>query len=107
MTRLRLALAGVWLILFVLPGVVLLRELVRYPQAWSAWTEATRILPLLRNTLALAVGTVALTTPLGALLGFVLYRADLPGRVTLRRIVILAMFVPLPLLATAWQAALT
>jgi iron(III) transport system permease protein len=106
MTRLRLVVVCVWLVLVILPGVVLVRELLRYPQAWAAWGEAGRILPLVRNTLLLAVGTAALTTPLGAVLGFLLYRTDLPGRVAMRRFVVLAMFVPLPLLATAWQVAL-
>jgi iron(III) transport system permease protein len=105
--RLRPVIAGIWLVIVIFPGAILVRELLRYPEAWSVWGEADRILPLLRNTLLLALGTVAVTTPLGTVLGFLLYRSDLPGRVFLRRLVVLAMFVPLPLLATAWQAALT
>src|SRR5207245_2709890 len=81
-------------------------ELLRYPEAWSAWGEADRILPLLRNTLVLALGAVTLTAPLGAVLAFLFYRADLPGRVAIRRLVVLALFVPLPLLAAAGPATL-
>jgi iron(III) transport system permease protein len=105
--RLCALVAIAWLIFVVFPGVILIRELMRYPAAWSVWAEAPRIWSLVRNTLALAAGTVALATPLGALLGFVLYRSDLRGRFAMRRLVVLAMFVPLPLLATAWQSALT
>src|SRR5205085_83788 len=55
--------------------------------------------------LALAGGTLALTLPAGIVLAALLYRSDLPGRVALRRLNVVALFVPLPLFATAWQAA--
>src|SRR5205823_9704829 len=42
----------------------------------------------------------------GMLLAALLYRSDLPGRTGLRRLVVVSLFVPLPLLTSAWQAAL-
>src|SRR5262249_51556442 len=44
--------------------------------------------------------------PAGAALAVLMERSDLPGRRALRGLTVLTLFVPLPLLATAWQAAL-
>jgi iron(III) transport system permease protein len=102
----RTGLAFVWIALAGLPAAVLASELLFTPQGWDAWRESARLLTLLRNTVLLAGGTVALSLPLGSLGGLVLYRSDLRGRFALRRLTVVAMFIPLPLTASAWQALL-
>lgn len=81
-------------------------ELAGDPAAWSAWRDGTRLVSLTRTTLLLVAAVLAIDVPFGTLLAVILYRSDLPGRVFLRRVVVVSLFVPLPLFATAWQAAL-
>jgi iron(III) transport system permease protein len=76
------------------------------PAAWSLWSERDRFLALAGNTLLLVVGTLALALPAGIVGAIVLYRTDLPGRRVLRLLIVLAMFVPLPVFGSGWQAAL-
>ncbi|MFL5340125.1 MAG: ABC transporter permease [Gemmataceae bacterium] len=106
MTGWRRTVALVWLALLGLPALALGRELLRHPGAWSAWSEAPRLLALAKNTFFLVGGTLALTVPAGVTLALLLERCDLPGRRLFRRLVVLMLFVPLPLQASAWQAAL-
>src|SRR5262249_39398500 len=47
-----------------------------------------------------------LALPLGILGAILLYRTDLPLRALFRFVTVLTLFVPLPLLASAWQATL-
>ena len=49
---------------------------------------------------------MAATVPLGTAAAVLLYRTDLPFRRTFRFLTILALFVPLPLFASGWQAVL-
>src|SRR5437660_1641487 len=65
-----------------------------------------RPLLLLTNTVLLVGGTVAVALPLGSAAAVLLYRTDLPGRRPLRLAVLATLFVPLAVLASAWQAAL-
>jgi iron(III) transport system permease protein len=58
------------------------------------------------NTLWLAAATLALALPAGVLAAILLYRTDLPLREFFRFLTILTLFVPLPLVVSAWQAAL-
>ncbi|MBV9122071.1 MAG: hypothetical protein JO112_01765, partial [Planctomycetes bacterium] len=81
-------------------------ELVGESQGWLAWAEAGRILPLAGDTLALVGGALALTLPAGISAAILLYRTDLPLRGFLQFVLVLSLFVPLPLVASAWQAAL-
>jgi iron(III) transport system permease protein len=83
-----------------------LLQLLRQPDAWHAWDESSRQLHLLRNTLTLLAGTLAVALPLGILAAVLLYRSDLPARSLFRFLTILTLFVPLPLFASAWQATL-
>jgi iron(III) transport system permease protein len=87
-------------------GVPLLLPLttVRSPGAWAAWTEADRIAGLAGTTLALAGLTLLFSLPLGVGLAVLLDRTDLPARGPLRALLAVAMFVPLPLFALAWQS---
>ncbi len=106
MTRWRLA---VGLLLAVFLGIPLALPLVRlldYPDAWRVWGEAERLLSLARNTAALTAAVVALTVPIGTAAAVLLYRTDLPFRRTFRFLTLFALFVPLPLFASGWQAVL-
>src|SRR5947209_5368569 len=81
-------------------------DLAADPVALSAWRDAPRILELARTTAALVGGVLLIDLPLGILLAIFLYRSDMPGRIALRRVVVVSLFVPLPLVTSAWQAAL-
>jgi iron(III) transport system permease protein len=58
------------------------------------------------NTFLLVAGTVGIALPLGTVAAALLYRTDLPLREAFRFFTILTLFVPLPVLTTAWQSAL-
>jgi iron(III) transport system permease protein len=81
-------------------------DLVGQPAAWSAWRDFARIGSLFATTAELILGVLAIDIPLGTLFAVLLYRSDLPGRAFLRPLVVVSLFVPLPLLTSAWQAAL-
>src|SRR5262249_5814563 len=106
MTRWRLVLSIVLLFVVGVPLALPLLEAVRDLSAWPSWSERERFLALGGNTLALVTGTLALTLPVGIVGAILLYRTDLPGRRVLRLLIVLALFVPLPLFASGWQAAL-
>jgi iron(III) transport system permease protein len=106
MTRWRLA-VGLFLFVFLgIPLVLPLARLLADPDAWRVWGEAGRLLSLARNTACLTAGVVAVTVPLGTVAAILLYRTDLPFRRLFRFLTILAVFVPLPLFASGWQAVL-
>ncbi len=106
MTRWRLAVASLLLLFFAVPLVLPFTELLTHVGGWAAWHEGPRLTLLAGNTLRLAGGTLALALPAGILGAVLLYRTDLPFRRLLRYFTILALFVPLPLVASAWQATL-
>jgi iron(III) transport system permease protein len=81
-------------------------ELFSYPDAWRVWEESNRLLALAKNTVLLVCGTLALTLPTGIAGAVLLYRSDLPLRRSFRFVVVLTLFIPLPLFASAWQATL-
>src|SRR5262245_26838136 len=89
-----------------LPLLLPFLEAVRRPDAWQAWRDSERALHLGRNTALLIAGTMLLALPVGTLLAFLLYRTDLPLARLWRGLLLLILFVPLPLFASAWQAAL-
>jgi iron(III) transport system permease protein len=89
-----------------MPLALPLANLAIDPVGWSAWRDTARQLALVRTTAQLVGCVLALTLPAGTLLAVLLYRSDLPGRVVLRRLVVVALFVPLPLFASAWQSVL-
>jgi iron(III) transport system permease protein len=88
------------------PLAVPFADLLAHPAAWRAWSEADRLLLLARNTFLLVAGSLALALPAGVAGAVLLYRTDLPLRRSLRFLAVVALFVPLPLFATGWQAAL-
>jgi iron(III) transport system permease protein len=103
MTRWRVAAVVVLALLFAAPLAAPLLELGR--GAEESQRGGTPLL-VLGNTLALVAGTVAVALPLGTAAAALLYRTDLPGRRALRLAALAALFVPLAVLASAWQAAL-
>ena len=104
--RWRVGLALLLLLGLGLPLAMPFVELIHRPEAWRAWDESDRLLDLMRNTVLLVGGTLALAMPAGILGAVLLNRTDLPFRQTLRFLTVLTLFVPLPLFASAWQAAL-
>jgi iron(III) transport system permease protein len=88
------------------PLAMPLLDLAARPEGWQAWMEPRRLLVLAANTAALVGGTLLVAVPAGVGAAIALYRTDLPLRKLFRLLVLLLMFVPLPLAASAWQAAL-
>jgi iron(III) transport system permease protein len=93
-------------LLIGLPLAAPLLELVTQPAGWQAWAEWRRLFVLAGSTMQLTLGTALVALPLGIVGGIVLYRSDMACAGTLRVLNILAMFVPLSLFASAWQATL-
>jgi iron(III) transport system permease protein len=106
MVRWRLAVGFLLAAVIGLPLVLPFAELAGEPAAWSAWRDGPRLLDLAGTTAALVAGVLVLDVPIGTVLAVLLYRTDLPGRAGLRRMIVASLFVPLPLLSSAWQAAL-
>jgi iron(III) transport system permease protein len=97
------------LILVLAIGVPLLMpfvELAQHAEGWQIWSEGGRMAGMAWNTARLVLGTLAVALPLGVAGAVLLYRTDLPLRGLWRFLVVLALFVPLPLFASAWQATL-
>ncbi len=105
MTRWRLAVA-LLLLAVVGPLAVPVVRLAADPHAWRVWGEADRLLTLARNSAGLTLTVVAVAVPLGTAAAFLLYRTDLPYRGLFRFLTLLAVFTPLPLFASGWQAVL-
>jgi iron(III) transport system permease protein len=68
--------------------------------------QAARPLGLAFETLRVVAATEAIALPTGVLLALFLFRTNLWGRDALLALVLLALFVPLPLHATAWLGAI-
>lgn len=106
LTRWRFVTAAVVLGVIGIPLAMPFLGLFGTSAGWYAWNDFARIGSLIKNTLILAAGTLALSLPAGTLAAILLYRTDLPGQKFFRLLTILTLFVPLPLLTSAWQAAL-
>lgn len=65
-----------------------------------------RLRGLLFNTSLLVVGTWAISLPIGALIAIAVTKTEITGRKLLQRLFVVLLFVPLYVLATAWQAAI-
>jgi iron(III) transport system permease protein len=79
--------------------------LVHLPQVWS-WTEIERLATLGKTTVLVAGGVLVVGLLSGIILAILLFRTDLPLRQFLAAIMLIAAFVPLPVLASVWQATL-
>jgi iron(III) transport system permease protein len=106
LTTWRVLSAALLVVLIGLPLAFPFWHLLSRPAAWEGWRETSRLLLLAWNTACLAAGTVALTLPAGTALAILLYRTNMPGRRLWRLVVLLLLFIPLPVTASAWQAAL-
>src|SRR5262245_48489372 len=106
MSRWGLALAVVLLLLIGVPLALPLTEAAYHIPAWPLWSDASRLLTLAQNTLLLVAGTLAISLPAGILGAILLYRTDLPLRRAWRGLTVISLFVPLPVIASSWQAAL-
>src|SRR5262245_27296464 len=102
----RLTLALVLVALVGVPLAFPLGDVLARRQAWAIWQDSGRLLLLASNTFLLIAGTLALAIPVGVAAAILLFRTDLPFRKTLRFFMVLALFVPVPLLVSAWQATL-
>lgn len=91
----------------VAPVLFTLAEPWRDPSGWRVWLEFDRIVIVLGHTAALAVLASIVAVPLGLWIGLVLERSTLRGRKLLFGSTILALFVPLPVYAIAWQIVLS
>jgi len=106
MGRWRLALGFVLSCVVGLPLALPVVQALHDLGSWPLWQERDRFLALAGNTLRLVASTLALALPLGVLGAILLYRTDLPGRRELRLLTLVTLFVPLPVFASGWQAAL-
>ncbi len=79
--------------------------LARRPDAAAVWLDAPRLLPLAANSAALAAGAVAVAVPLGVAAAVAVERGGVGGAFILRGLIAVGVFVPLPVYASAWQAA--
>jgi iron(III) transport system permease protein len=61
---------------------------------------------LVIHSIAIALETIVLSLPLGIAMAWLLTRSDLPGRRVGQSIIIVMLFLPLYLQASAWQAGL-
>ncbi|MFN4260085.1 MAG: ABC transporter permease [Gemmataceae bacterium] len=102
----RATLASGLLLLVGVPLLLPFADLLKHPSSWEVWREQARLLELAANTALLVTGTLFLVLPCGVVAAVLFYRTDLPGRVLLRTLTLLTLFIPLPLFASAWQAAL-
>ena len=76
------------------------------PSAWPGGATYARVGSLAVNTGRLLLGTLLLAVPPGVALAVLIERTDLPGRGSLRGLLWLPLFVPLPLFTSGWQAVL-
>jgi len=102
----RAAVLALLVLLIGLPLASSFRDALASPGAWHVWDDGGRLLGLARNTLLLVACTLALALPAGIVGAVLLYRTDLPFRGFFRFVALLTLFVPLPLFASGWQAAL-
>ncbi len=102
----RLILALVLVVLVGMPLAWPIGDVLARGQAWAIWQDSGRLLSLASNSFLLIGGTLALALPVGVASAILLFRTNLPFRKTFRFFTVLALFVPVPLLVSAWQTAL-
>ena len=103
MQRWRLACGAMLLTVLGIPALLPLWQLFSHPKAWLAWREYDRLLSLSFESIGLALRTIALALPLGIVCALLLERTRLPLRRWFHFAVLLGLFIPLPLYASAWQ----
>ncbi len=98
----RLGLAAGLVVLIGIPLVFPFGEAVL--QGPLPFAPGAQLLQLTKNTLLLVAGVLALALPAGILLAVLFFRTDLPGRRLFLGATMFALFIPLPLIVSAWQA---
>jgi len=99
---------GTFAVLFAVlasPIATVSAVVVRDPHGWAAWREIDRFAALAGNTFWLALLSITVAVPVGAIGGVIVARFAVPGRNTLIGLIALGLFVPLPVYAVAWQIA--
>jgi len=81
-------------------------ELAARPSGLLALAEPRRLTSLFLNSLTLAAGAVLLAVPAGVAAAVLLERVRVPAAGLVRAAAAVGLFVPLPVYAAAWQAAL-
>lgn len=91
------------IVVVALPLAMPFGELAQ-PAAWE-WTgdDGARLLHLALNTLALTLGTLIFSLPLGVCLAVLLFRTCFPGRPLVLFALAFSLFVPLPIIVSSWQ----
>ncbi|HEV8062342.1 MAG TPA: hypothetical protein VGP68_20860 [Gemmataceae bacterium] len=103
MGRWRLACGAILFFFLGIPALLPLGQLCLHPKAWLAWSEYDRLLFLAVESSSLALGAIALALPFGVLCALLLERTRLPMKGFFRFAILLGLFIPLPLYASAWQ----
>jgi iron(III) transport system permease protein len=88
------------------PLVLPVAELAARPSGLLALAETRRLTSLLFNSLTLAAAAVLLAVPAGVVAAVLLERTRAPAAGLVRAATAVGLFVPLPVYAAAWQAAL-
>jgi iron(III) transport system permease protein len=95
-----------FLVAIVAPPACAIRAAFGAPGAWRVGFEIERMATLAGNSAALAALAMAIALPVGGWLGLVLERSNVRGRTAMRATLFAMLFVPLPVLAVAWQVVL-
>jgi len=93
--------------LLLIVGAPLLLPVIELATHGSGvWTteDWLRLGHLFQQTTLLVSGTLALALPAGIALAILLFRTEFPGRQFLLGCVFIMLFVPLPMITSAWQA---
>ena len=98
----RISLSAFLVFLIGLPVFLPLLECLERGNLSYLVTDADYLLHLTQNTLSLVAGTLLFALPVGTFLAVLLFRSDLPGRRFWIVATLLVLFVPLPLLMSAW-----
>ena len=88
----------------LLPTLVMFAGLVGRPDAFEVFADAARTGRLIDRTLRATLGTLAFAMGLGAPMGLLLFRTDLPLRRTMVFGLILVACLPLYVVLTCWMA---
>jgi iron(III) transport system permease protein len=80
---------------------------LRAADAWS-WSrhDAERLIHLSCNTVLLVAGTIAVALPLGIALAILLFRTSFHFRSCGVFVLMIALFLPIPVVVSSWQATL-
>jgi iron(III) transport system permease protein len=89
-----------------LPVLMPVLMLAQNPAGWQVWTDAVRLSELAANTFLLAMIATGVSVPLGMAVALALVRARLFAGQWAQTIILAALFIPLPVVAVAWQVVL-